>query len=55
MRLVRAICWVAGGLVLGTGSLVVGAWLGPSGGGPGIALVGVIGALWMVDRAEGVW
>ena len=55
MRLVRAIGLVTGGLVLGTGSLVLGAWLGPSGGGPGIALLGVISGLWMVDRAEGVW
>ena len=42
-------------VVLGTGSLVLGAWLGPSGGGPGIALLGVIGAMWMVDRAERAW
>ena len=55
MRLVRAIGWVTGALVLGTGSLAAGAWLGPAGGGPGIALLGIIGALWMTDRAERVW
>ncbi|CAA2409904.1 hypothetical protein [Xanthomonas phage Tenjo] len=55
MRLLRATGWVMGGLVLGTGSLVAGAWLGPSGGGPGIALLGIIGALWMTERGMGVW
>ena len=55
MRLLRATGWVMGGLVLGTGSLVAGAWLGLSGGGPGVALLGSIGALWMTDRAERVW
>lgn len=55
MRLVRATGWIMGGLVLGTAALVAGAWLGTEGGGPAIALLGLIGAMWMTDRGMGVW
>lgn len=55
MRALRATCWAMGGLVLGTAALVAGAWLGTEGGGPAIALLGLIGAGWMMDRGMGVW
>lgn len=55
MRALRATGWVMGGLVLATAALVVGAWLGAAGGGPVIALLGLIGAMWMTDRGMGAW
>lgn len=44
-----------GGLALATGCLAAGAWLGLAGGGPGVALAGIAGGLWMTDKGMGVW
>lgn len=55
MRALRAAAMVIGGLVLATAGLVVGVWLGPTGGGQGIALLGVIGGLWVSERGMGMW
>lgn len=55
MRLLRASCWILGGVAIAAASLAVGAWLGPAGAGPGLSLAGIIGGLWAVERGMGVW
>lgn len=55
MRGLKCFGWVVGALVVGAGGVVLGVVAGWHGAGPGIAVTGLIAALWMVEKAGGVW
>lgn len=55
MRFIRAMAWAWGGLLVAFVCLVIANWLGGSGAGAAVAVLGLILGIVMVERAAEVW